>query len=191
MPGSSVLCMWTPETRAGPDSAKNQSPTTETPRWKRRKSPEPIPASGPAFAVPAGSTLIVRASGGVSVDITRTGGLEPVAVETKLDSKSPAQTPAAQNAASQNSGAQEQHFSVAGDGEAHLRGAGRDLTWRFTAIPDRAPTIALAKDPEQRYQTARELVDDLEKCKDNKKAAAPDAKKPAAKAPVPPVARTA
>ncbi|MBN9050458.1 MAG: TIGR02302 family protein [Rhizobiales bacterium] len=106
---------------------------------------EPTPASGPAFAVPAGSTLIVRASGGVSVDITRTGGLEPV--EAKQDGKSPAQTPA-QNAASQSSGAQEQHFSIAGDGEAHLRGAGRDLTWRFTAIPDRAPTIALAKDPE-------------------------------------------
>ena len=48
---------------------------------------------------------------------------------------------------------------------------------------------ALAKDPEQRYQTARELVDDLEKCKENKKSAASEAKKPAAKAPVAPVAR--
>ncbi|MGO9862953.1 MAG: PEGA domain-containing protein [Terriglobales bacterium] len=36
---------------------------------------------------------------------------------------------------------------------------------------------ALAKDPAQRYQTARELVDDLEKCKENKKAA-PDTKRP-------------
>jgi hypothetical protein len=38
---------------------------------------------------------------------------------------------------------------------------------------------ALAKDPAERYQTARELVDDLEKCKERKPAAAP-AKKPAA-----------
>lgn len=104
---------------------------------------EPTPASGPAFAVPAGSTLIVRASGGVSMDITRTGGLEPLVVEAKPDSKT-----SQQPASAQNSGAQEQHFSITGDGEAHLRGAGRDLAWRFTAIPDRAPTIALAKDPE-------------------------------------------
>src|SRR5260370_8154493 len=36
---------------------------------------------------------------------------------------------------------------------------------------------ALAKDPAERYQSARELVDDLEKCKESKKAAA-DSKKP-------------
>jgi serine/threonine protein kinase len=36
---------------------------------------------------------------------------------------------------------------------------------------------ALAKDPAERYQSARELVDDLEKCKENKKTA-PDAKRP-------------
>jgi len=50
---------------------------------------------------------------------------------------------------------------------------------------------ALAKDPAQRYQTARELVDDLEKCKESGKK--PDAKKaaPAAKLPVAPAARAA
>jgi len=36
---------------------------------------------------------------------------------------------------------------------------------------------ALAKDPAERYQSARELVDDLEKCKENKKAAG-DARRP-------------
>ncbi|PYX26590.1 MAG: hypothetical protein DMG80_21240, partial [Acidobacteria bacterium] len=52
---------------------------------------------------------------------------------------------------------------------------------------------ALAKDPAERYQTARELVDDLEKCKENKKAGGSEAKKaaPAAKAAVPPSARAA
>jgi len=38
---------------------------------------------------------------------------------------------------------------------------------------------ALAKDPVERYQSARELVDDLEKCKENGKKAATDTKKPA------------
>jgi serine/threonine-protein kinase len=41
---------------------------------------------------------------------------------------------------------------------------------------------ALAKDPVARYQTARELVADLEKCKDIGKKAAPEVKKPAASA---------
>jgi serine/threonine protein kinase len=53
---------------------------------------------------------------------------------------------------------------------------------------------ALAKDPEQRYQTARELVDDLEKCKESgKKSAGNDAKKvaPAAQESVAPEARAA
>jgi len=39
---------------------------------------------------------------------------------------------------------------------------------------------ALAKDPAERYQSARELVDDLEKCKENGKKAATDTKKPVA-----------
>jgi len=39
---------------------------------------------------------------------------------------------------------------------------------------------ALAKDPVERYQSARELVDDLEKCKENGKKAATDTKKPVA-----------
>jgi serine/threonine-protein kinase len=52
---------------------------------------------------------------------------------------------------------------------------------------------ALAKDPEARYQTARELVEDLEKCKDNGRKSAADSKKvvPGAKAAVSPAARTA
>ncbi len=52
---------------------------------------------------------------------------------------------------------------------------------------------ALAKDPEQRYQTARELVDDLEKCKENsgRKSAGSDTKKPSPAAKVAPAARAA
>jgi serine/threonine-protein kinase len=43
---------------------------------------------------------------------------------------------------------------------------------------------ALAKDPQARYQTARELVDDLEKCKDNGRKPAAEPKKAAAVAQV-------
>jgi serine/threonine protein kinase len=51
---------------------------------------------------------------------------------------------------------------------------------------------ALAKDPEARYQTARELVEDLEKCKDNGRKSAADPKKAApAKSAVDPAARAA
>src|SRR5205085_12593743 len=52
---------------------------------------------------------------------------------------------------------------------------------------------SLAKDPAERYQTARELVDDLEKCKENKKASGGETMKaaPAIKAAVPPSARAA
>src|SRR5208337_317933 len=39
---------------------------------------------------------------------------------------------------------------------------------------------ALAKDPAERYQSARELVDDLEKCKESGKKSATDTKKPQA-----------
>jgi len=52
---------------------------------------------------------------------------------------------------------------------------------------------ALAKDPEARYQTARELVEDLERCKDNgrKSAADPKSAVQRAKADISPAARTA
>jgi serine/threonine-protein kinase len=52
---------------------------------------------------------------------------------------------------------------------------------------------ALAKDPQARYQTARELVEDLEKCKDSGRKAAAEPKKaaPGTMAAVSPAARTA
>jgi len=46
-------------------------------------------------------------------------------------------------------GTQEYRFKIAATGTATLRGAGDDLTWAFNAIPDKSPTIALTKDPEQ------------------------------------------
>jgi len=97
-----------------------------------------LPASGP-LAVPAGSTLIVRSSGG-SLDVAVSGGLKEVA---------PAEaTP---------KGTNEKHFTIAGDGTAHVRAPSGQPQWAFTATPDRAPTIALAKDPERQARGALQL----------------------------------
>ena len=46
---------------------------------------------------------------------------------------------------------------IKGDGSATLRGVGSDLVWTFTAIPDRAPTIALIKDPERQARGSLRL----------------------------------
>ncbi len=85
-----------------------------------------------AVAVPVGSTLVVRATGNLTLDLAGHGGVAPA----KDEGHAPA-------------GTQEHRFTIAADGSVTLRGAGDDLTWSFDAIPDRAPTIALTKDPEQ------------------------------------------
>ena len=47
---------------------------------------------------------------------------------------------------------------IKGDGSAVLHGiVGSDLSWTFTAIPDRAPTIALVKDPERQARGSLRL----------------------------------
>src|SRR5262249_56287612 len=46
-------------------------------------------------------------------------------------------------------GAEEHRFTITASGAATLRGAGENLVWPFNAVPDRPPTIALIKDPEQ------------------------------------------
>jgi uncharacterized protein (TIGR02302 family) len=91
-------------------------------------------AANAPFAVPAGSQLIVRATGNVRFDIAARGGLEAA-------SGGGSPLPA---------GAEERRFLIKGDGAATVHGIGRgNLTWNFTAIPDRAPVIALTRDPER------------------------------------------
>ena len=47
---------------------------------------------------------------------------------------------------------------IKGDGSAALHGVGgNDLVWNFTAIPDRAPTIELIKDPERQARGSLRL----------------------------------
>ena len=97
-----------------------------------------IPAAGP-LPVPAGSTLIVRSSGG-SLDVVAGGGVtEAVPAE---------QAP---------KGTNEKHFTIAGDGTVHVRAPSGQPQWKFTATPDRAPMIALAKDPERQARGSLQM----------------------------------
>ena len=86
--------------------------------------------SGP-LAVPAGSTLLVRSSGG-KIDVVVGGGVTEVAPGEEAPK-----------------GTNERHFKIAADGTAHVRAPAGQPVWKFTATPDRPPTISLAKDPER------------------------------------------
>jgi uncharacterized protein (TIGR02302 family) len=88
-------------------------------------------AAGPV-AVPVNSTLVVRSTGKLSLDVTGAGGVTPSQEEVHAPK-----------------GTQEHRFKITATGSATLRGAGDDLTWPFNAIPDKPPTIELTKDPEQ------------------------------------------
>ena len=82
--------------------------------------------------VPAGSTLVVRASGG-RLDVVVSGGIAEAAAADK-----PPPT-----------GTEEKRYLIAADGVAHVRSPSGLPQWRFAAMPDKGPTIALAKDPER------------------------------------------
>ena len=93
---------------------------------------EPVQPA-PALTVPAGSVLVIRASGAADLEVSTTGGL----AVADPDPKAPPP-----------SGAQEHRFAIQQSGAASVRTSGDDVTWKFEALPDRAPTIALTKDPE-------------------------------------------
>ena len=82
--------------------------------------------------MPVNSTLIIRATGKVNLDVSGIGGVTP--------SKEAVHAP---------KGTEEYRFKITATGTATLRGVGDDLTWPFNSIPDKPPTIELTKDPEQ------------------------------------------
>ena len=90
-----------------------------------------VQTDGP-ISVPVNSTLVVRATGKLKLELSTTGGLVPANEEGR--------PPA---------GAEEHRFTVTATGAATLRGAGENLVWPLNAVPDKPPTIALIKDPEQ------------------------------------------
>lgn len=103
-----------------------------------------LPADVAPVSVPAGSTLIVRSSGG-RLDVAATGGVTEI--------------PVTENAPQ---GTNERRFTIAGDGTAHVRAPSGQPQWTFKALPDRAPSISLAKDPERQAKGALLLSYKLE-----------------------------
>ena len=100
-------------------------------------------ASAAPISVPAGSQLVVRATGTTRFDVAPTGGIEPAA------DKAPAPLPP---------GTEERHYVINQDGMVTLRGPGNnDVVWRFAAIADNAPTIEFTKDPERQARGALRL----------------------------------
>jgi uncharacterized protein (TIGR02302 family) len=102
------------------------------------------PADAAALPVPAGSTLIVRSSGG-ALDVALSGGVTEAAP-----------------AAEAPQGTNERHFSIAGNGTAQVRAPAGQPVWTFTATADRAPSIALAKDPERQARGSLQMSYKLE-----------------------------
>ena len=99
--------------------------------------------NAPPVAVPSGSQLVIRATGKVHFEIIRKGGIEDAPAEAR------APLPA---------GTEERRLVIKGDGSAAVHGVlGTDLVWNFTAIPDRAPTIDLIRDPERQARGALRL----------------------------------
>ena len=86
------------------------------------------PVQTAPIAVPAGSVLVIRASGQVHLDVATTGGLaEPETARSRSSRR---------------------HRATLRHRRRRLRHRARaasDLTWNFTAIPDRPPTIALRR----------------------------------------------
>jgi uncharacterized protein (TIGR02302 family) len=102
-----------------------------------------MPAAGP-LPVPAGSTLIVRSSGG-TLDVLAGGGV----TETQPAGEAP-------------KGTNERHFTISGDGTAHVRAPSGQPQWKFSAIADRPPSISLAKDPERQARGSLQMSYKLE-----------------------------
>ncbi|MET0867136.1 MAG: TIGR02302 family protein, partial [Pseudorhodoplanes sp.] len=97
---------------------------------------EAVRAQAP-IAVPSGSILLIRASGANGLEVALRGGI-------KVDDK-PDNSPTTATAAA---GTEERRYVIQDQSEVTLRGIGDPVVWSFQAIPDRAPTIALTKDPE-------------------------------------------
>ena len=104
-------------------------------------------ASAAPIAVPVGSALIIRASGKTHVDVVTKGGLADAGDQRP-------QAPV---------GTEERRFTISESGSATMRGFGEeDVTWAFNAIPDRPPTITLAKEPESQARGGLHLAYKLE-----------------------------
>lgn len=98
-------------------------------------------AASSSFVVPTGSVLVIRSTGASSLEVAVKGGI----------ADDPASVPAPP------AGTRENRFVISEQGETTLRGLGNHVTWSFQVTPDRAPTIALTKEPEPQARGALQL----------------------------------
>src|SRR3954452_5442092 len=93
--------------------------------------------------VPTGSVLVIRASGASRLEVVTHGGI----AEASRD-----------NAPAPPAGTTEHRYTITDRGTATLRGVlDDDVTYTFAAIPDRAPSIALTKEPERQMRGSLQL----------------------------------
>lgn len=97
-------------------------------------------------SVPAGSILVIRATGDVRLNVEASGGLAA----------------AMDDAAKPPAGTQEHRYAIRESGTVTLRGVPQAPVWTFVAVPDRAPAISLAKDPEPQARGALQLTYKIE-----------------------------
>jgi uncharacterized protein (TIGR02302 family) len=103
--------------------------------------------SAGAVSVPAGSVLVIRATG-IHLDVAASGGLTESAPAVQTVGAKPTE---------------ERRFVINDSGIATLRGAAsRDVSWQFSAIPDRPPIIELVKEPEGQARGSLQLNYKLE-----------------------------
>lgn len=92
---------------------------------------QPMPKEMAAFTVPAGSELVVRATGLSALDLAPHGGL----IEQKTEG--------------QPLKAGERHFKIGASGSLSVKGLpGGALSWPFNAVPDLPPKISFTQEPE-------------------------------------------
>jgi uncharacterized protein (TIGR02302 family) len=91
---------------------------------------QPVPKESAAFTVPAGSELIVRATGLSALDLAPHGGL----TEQKTEGQAKAS---------------ERHFRIGASGSLTVKGLpGGAIVWPFNAVPDMPPKISFTQEPE-------------------------------------------
>ncbi len=92
---------------------------------------QPAPKESAAFVVPAGSELVVRATGISALDLSPQGGLSEQKTEGQPSSGS------------------ERHFKITASGSLTVKGLpGGAINWPFNAVPDLPPKISFTQEPE-------------------------------------------
>jgi len=91
---------------------------------------QPPPKESAAFTVPAGSELVVRATGLSALDLAPQGGLAEQKAEGQPNSS-------------------ERHFRIGASGSLTVKGLpGGAIVWPFNAVPDLPPKISFTQEPE-------------------------------------------